>query len=108
MSNTFRSKVTPELVRDLLAYDAETGALTWKPRDVTGAENSRNQKRRSENTSGFTGVSLHKRTGKWVAMIKGAGRVRNLGYYATKEEAHAARLAANVKFGFHPNHGRAT
>ncbi len=76
-------------------------------RDVSGGENSRNQRRRRTNISGYTGVSLHKKSGKWVAMIKGEGRVRNLGYYATKEQALAARLAANERFGFHPNHGRA-
>lgn len=76
-------------------------------RDVPGAVNSKNQKRRASNTSGVTGVSFFARTGKWVAMIKGDGKVRNLGYFHTREEAAAARKAADQRYGFHANHGRA-
>lgn len=76
-------------------------------RDVPIAVNSKNQRRNSRNTSGITGVHLHKPTGRWVASIKGKGKVRNLGYFPSKEEAAQARLSASKKFGFHPNHGRA-
>ncbi len=75
-------------------------------RDVPDADNAKNQKRRSDNTSGVTGVSYFARTGRWVAMIKGEGKARQLGYYRTLEEAAAARKAAEAKYGFHPNHGR--
>lgn len=75
-------------------------------RDVPGSVNSKNMKQNCRNTSGYTGVHLHRPTGKWVASIKGAGKVRNLGYFASKEAAHAARLAASERFGFHANHGR--
>lgn len=75
-------------------------------RDVPDAENAKNQKRNRRNTSGVTGVSYFHRTKKWVAMIKGDGKVRNLGYFRTIEEAAAARKAAEKKYGFHPNHGR--
>lgn len=96
----------PEFAIDHINGDKTDNRLA-NLRDVTGAENSRNQKRRSTNTSGLTGVSLHKKSGKWVAMVKGDGRVRNLGYFNTKEAAFAARQAANRRFGFHANHGRA-
>lgn len=76
-------------------------------RDVPISVNSKNQKRRSGNTSGITGVSYFARTKKWVAMIKGDGKVRNLGYFATIEDAAAARKVAEAKYGFHQNHGRA-
>lgn len=75
-------------------------------RDVPGAVNSKNQSRRKTNTSGVTGVSWFARTNKWVAMIKGDGKVRNLGYFSTLEEAAEARKAAERLYGFHPNHGR--
>lgn len=75
-------------------------------RDVPDAVNAKNQKRSARNTSGVTGVSYFARTKKWVAMIKGDGKVRNLGYFHTIEEAAAARKAAEKKYGFHPNHGR--
>lgn len=76
-------------------------------RDVSGAVNSKNQARRRTNTSGVTGVSWFARTSKWVAMIKGDGKVRNLGYFHSIEEATAARKAAEERYGFHANHGRA-
>lgn len=75
-------------------------------RDVPDAVNAKNQKRSARNTSGVTGVSLHRRTGKWVAMIKGDGKVRNLGYFDTVEKAAARRREAERQYGFHPNHGR--
>jgi len=75
-------------------------------RDVPDAENAKNQKLNKRNTSGVTGVSYFARTRKWVAMIKGGGKVRNLGYFHTIEEAAAARKDAEKKYGFHPNHGR--
>jgi hypothetical protein len=76
-------------------------------RDVPGSVNSKNLSRRRTNTSGVTGVSWFARTNKWVAMIKGDGKVRNLGYFHTIEEAAAARKAAEKRYGFHENHGRA-
>ena len=75
-------------------------------RDVPDAENAKNQKRNVRNTSGVTGVSWFARTNRWVAMIKGDGKVRNLGYFKTIEEAAAARKVAEAKYDFHPNHGR--
>lgn len=75
-------------------------------RDVPAQTNSKNQARNVRNTSGVTGVHFDQRTGKWVASIKAGGRVRNLGYFATLDEAAAARRVASEHFGFHPNHGR--
>lgn len=75
-------------------------------RDVPIAVNAKNQKQNCRNTSGHTGVHLHKPNGKWVASIKGLGKVRNLGYFVTKGEALRARKAAEQKYDFHPNHGR--
>lgn len=75
-------------------------------RDVPATVNCHNQSRRRDNTSGVTGVHFNKATGKWVASILGNGKMLNLGYYETIEEAAAVRLAANRRFGFHPNHGR--
>lgn len=56
-------------------------------RDVGRSENSRNRDRLSNNTSGFTGVSQDRRTGKWGAYIR-------LGYFDTPEEAGEAYLRA--------------
>jgi hypothetical protein len=56
------------------------------------------------NTSGITGVYLHKTTGKWMSYIRVEGRMRYLGLFETKEEAEWARLyEAGYQYGeFHP------
>lgn len=60
-----------------------------------------NQNKRTNNTSGRTGVQFFKRTGRWVAGIDCRGERIHLGYFDTFEEACAAREAAELKyFGF--------
>ena len=71
------------------------------------AENGRNQSMPSDNTSGYIGVYRHKSAQKWVACIRVGGRLHHLGLFADKTDAIAAREAANLRFGFHPNHGHA-
>lgn len=69
-------------------------------RDVTISENNRNQRISSRNTSGKVGVTFFKRTSQWRAWISINGRVKSLGYYQTKDEAVAARIQAEEKYGF--------
>jgi hypothetical protein len=76
-------------------------------RDVHNIENSRNRSRRQDNTSGHTGVVWHKTVGKWIANIGVNGRLKYIGVFDRKEDAVAARKAAEILYGFHPNHGRA-
>jgi hypothetical protein len=71
-------------------------------RDVTKSENQRNAVRRSDNTSGVTGVFWHKASGKWQAT---AGNDR-VGLFADKEAAIAARRKAIRERGYHANHGK--
>jgi hypothetical protein len=75
-------------------------------REVERSENQRNQKRRTDNTSGATGVSWYVLQGKWVAEIYVDGKKKNLGYFDTYEEAISARKLAEVTHGYHENHGR--
>lgn len=77
-------------------------------RDVTRAENQKNQRMNCLNTSGALGVCLFKPTGKWSAEIKVGGEKFHLGYFSCKEDAIAARKAAECRYGFHPNHGRSS
>ena len=74
-------------------------------REVTSQENSRNQSIYASNTSGQTGVSWHKRDNKWVAHIFFDGKKRHLGLFTDISDAIAARAAAEIKHGFHKNHG---
>lgn len=76
-------------------------------RAATAQENAQNTKLPADNTSGVIGVSWRKRDSKWHASIKANGQAIFLGYFECFEDAVAARKAAEVKFGFHENHGRA-
>jgi hypothetical protein len=73
-------------------------------RDVTHAENHKNRKKTNKNTSGHSGVTRNH--GKWQAGIKVSGHDIYLGRFTNLDEAVAARKAAEVKYGFHANHGR--
>lgn len=74
-------------------------------RPVSHKVNQRNIKLGTRNTSGAIGVYLS-RGKKWCAQISVDGKRRSLGYFASKEEAIAARKAADKLYGFHENHGR--
>lgn len=73
---------------------------------ATRAENRRNTKRQSNNTSGLKGVIFDKARGKWQARIKIDGYNRHLGYFTAPEEAHAAYCkAAREHYGEFANTG---
>lgn len=76
-------------------------------RDGTGQENHKNMKLDCRNTSGITGVYWDKWTGRWASKIGIEGKVVHLGRFDAIVEAAKARQAANEKYGFHENHGRA-
>ena len=61
------------------------------------SENGSNRKKQKNNSSGFKGVSFHKRIGKFAAQISIYGLDKHLGYFSTAEEAHAAYCAASEK-----------
>ena len=75
-------------------------------REVTAKENNKNMSLASHNTSGFTGVSWCKTHKKWYAKIQVNGKAVRLGGFDDKDDAIACRQAANIKYGFHPNHGK--
>jgi len=65
----------------------EPGNLRW----VTWCVQSVNQRMKSTNTSGYTGVSWHKKTKKYMGFITANGHRKCLGYFLIKEEALKAR-----------------
>lgn len=73
-------------------------------RCVSPRENSKNQRRHSQNKTGVTGV--YQSCGKWMAQINGPDGQTHLGSFRSLEAAAAVRREAEKRFGYHPNHGR--
>lgn len=75
-------------------------------REATHAENVKNQSLHKSNTSGVAGVWWHKDAQKWSAFVHAGGKMIYLGLFEVKDDAIAARKAAEVEHGFHANHGK--
>lgn len=75
-------------------------------RDVDHGANLKNMCRRSDNTSGHTGVSWRKGRNVWRAYIKTPDGIHNLGSFRHLSDAVSARKAAERMYGFHQNHGQ--
>lgn len=73
---------------------------------VTQKVNSMNSSLRFDNKSGVTGVAIYKRTGKWRASIQSGGKTVHLGFFDDFISACEARIVAEVRLGYHPNHGK--
>lgn len=61
-------------------------------------QNSANRLRQKNNTSGYKGVSLHRKTGKWQASARLGGNLRYLGLFASASEAHAVYVNATRQY----------
>ena len=73
--------------------------------DVTGSDNSHNQRLRRTNKSGVMGVCWYKRSSKWYAYISiGCKRV-HLGCFIDWFDAVCARKSSEYKYSYHDNHG---
>ena len=67
--------------------------------------NSKNVPLRVDNTSGQVGVSKCLDRDRWRARISINGKCVLIGWYKTFQEAVEARKDAELKFGYHVNHG---
>ncbi|MEL7112724.1 MAG: HNH endonuclease [Pseudomonadota bacterium] len=74
-------------------------------RVVSGDANKRNKPLQANNTSGYPGVD-RQHNGTWQASIRRYGKMVYSSTHQTVDEAIEARKAAEIEFGFHPNHGR--
>lgn len=72
---------------------------------VSHSENHKNKRKPSNNTSGVVGVYWAKNMNKWEASIKINKKKIMLGYFINKEDAIKSRKLAEIKYGFHSNHG---
>jgi hypothetical protein len=98
--------MTGEEAKEIDHIDGNRSNNAWANlRSVTASLNRRNATRRSDNTSGYTGVTLDTR-GRWRAGINIGGKLIHLGVFPTREEAASARKRAEADYGFHTNHGR--
>ena len=68
-------------------------------------QQQKNLKRFRTNTSGRVGVCVGTRKA-WQAGIWHRNKRYHLGEFECFEDAVAARKAAEIKYGYHPNHGR--
>lgn len=75
-------------------------------RAVTHKENGRNTKKPSHNKSGVVGVHWSVGRRKWIAQIGARNNHKFLGHFDRREDAIAARAAAELSLGYHKNHGR--
>jgi len=67
--------------------------------------NQKNASIQASNTSGVCGVSWQKTTKQWYAYITVDRKRIHIGCSKRKDEAIAMRHEANIKHGFHKNHG---
>lgn len=74
-------------------------------RDVDAEENAHNRNMHRNCQTGVQGVRFNERYGQWTAGIWSKGRNYYLGRFRAFDDAVEARKAAELKFGYHPNHG---
>ena len=75
-------------------------------RDVDRLTNGKNISLKVNNDSGLHGVSWNESRGKWRVRIMVDHKEQFLGRFSDFFEAACARKSAEVKSGFHENHGR--
>ena len=75
-------------------------------RDVSRSENLKNSKVNTRNTTGIIGVYRDNIGCRWYSQISDCGKNKHLGYFDSIFEAACARKSAEIKYGYHPNHGR--
>lgn len=74
-------------------------------REVSDADNHKNQKKYISNSSGITGISWNSNAGKWQCSIQSSNKSIYLGLYGHIFDAVCARKNAEIKYEFHRNHG---
>lgn len=76
-------------------------------RVVSNTDNQKNRWISSRNTSGVNGVYWRERDQVWSAAIREGGKQKHLGHFRTRDEATAARRAAEERLGYTARHGEA-
>jgi hypothetical protein len=74
-------------------------------REATSQQNSQNLPRTERNKSGMVGVCWNRAQREWFAYISVSKKQQFIGNFKSKDAAIAARKAAEMLYGYHPNHG---
>ena len=74
-------------------------------REVDRYENHKNRRIPSNNKSGLIGVCVSKKYMSWRSQIKVRNKQIHLGFFDNIFDASCARKSAEIKYGFHENHG---
>lgn len=69
-------------------------------RDVEQVLNTRNNRLSKNNTSGYSGVYLNKRNGKWAVQIWHGMKRKCLGSFENKDQAIQVRKQAELELGY--------
>ena len=75
-------------------------------KETSHLDNMKNLSIRSDNTSGYTGVTWNKASNKWCSQISINSRTVGLGSFGCITAAAVARQQANIKHKFHKTHGK--
>lgn len=78
----------PKIVDHIKGVDFGDGIDNLQ--EVSNAQNVMKQKKRKDNTSGYRGVTFHKKSKKWYASISENGKRVHIGSYDSPEEASIA------------------
>lgn len=74
-------------------------------RVVRQQENLKNKRLYRKSTTGIPGVTWEKDRGLWLAQIGVNGRCVKIGRFESINDAAVARRKAEIKLGYHENHG---
>ena len=75
-------------------------------REATNSTNQKNAKISGRNKTGCVGVSFCKSSNKYKTFVMNNNSKLHLGYFDTLEEAVLVRKEAEIKYGYHKNHGK--
>jgi len=86
-------------VADIDHRDLNRANNCWENlREATDSQNKANMRARSDNKSGFKGVSWDKAKQKWIAQIEHYGKGIKLGRFDCRAAAHFAYIIAADKY----------
>ena len=94
----------PEQVDHIDNNGPKTDNRICNLRAATHGQNLQNRGAQKNNTSGYKGVRIHRKTGRYHAQITVEGKVISLKYHDTPEEAAEAYAEASQRY--HGKYGR--